>query len=85
MFKYNGAFGYFIEVTARNVDKMGETFIHRQTMANAMRFTTTELGDLARAISEAGDKALGGRVGRPAGRRWRGGGRRPGGARCECT
>ena len=38
---------------------MGETVIHRQTMANAMRFTTTELGDLARAISEAGDKALG--------------------------
>ena len=57
--KHNNVLGYFIEVTARNVDKMGETFIHRQTMANAMRFTTTELGDLARAISEAGDKALG--------------------------
>ena len=56
--KHNNVLGYFIEVTARNADKMGETFIHRQTMANAMRFTTTELGDLARAISEAGDKAL---------------------------
>ena len=56
--KHNNVLGYFIEVTARNADKMGETFIHRQTMANAMRFTTTELGDLARAISAAGDKAL---------------------------
>jgi len=57
--KHNNVLGYFIEVTARKADKMGETFIHRQTMANAMRFTTTELGDLARAISEAGDRALG--------------------------
>ena len=56
--KYNNVLGYFIEVTARNADKLGDRFIHRQTMANAMRFMTTELGDLARAISEAGDKAL---------------------------
>ena len=50
--------GYFIEVTSRHADKMGEPFIHRQTMTNAMRFTTTELGELARSISEAADKAL---------------------------
>ncbi|MBT4710534.1 MAG: DNA mismatch repair protein MutS, partial [Alphaproteobacteria bacterium] len=30
----------------------------RQTMANAMRFSTTELGELQRKISEAGDKAV---------------------------
>ncbi len=56
--KHNNVLGYFIEVTSRHADKMGEPFIHRQTMTNAMRFTTTELGELARSISEAADKAL---------------------------
>ena len=56
--KHNNVLGYFIEVTARNAEKMGEPFIHRQTMSNAMRFTTAELGDLARSISEAADKSL---------------------------
>jgi len=56
--KHNNMLGYFIEVTARHAEKMGEPFIHRQTMANAMRFSTAELGDLARSISEAADKAL---------------------------
>lgn len=56
--KHNNVLGYFIEITARHADKMGEQFIHRQTMANAMRFTTAELGELARSISEAGDKSL---------------------------
>ncbi|MEC7301927.1 MAG: DNA mismatch repair protein MutS [Pseudomonadota bacterium] len=56
--KHNNVLGYFIEVTSRHADKMGGPFIHRQTMTNAMRFTTTELGELARSISEAADKAL---------------------------
>ena len=56
--EHNNVLGYFIEVTARNADKIGEPFIHRQSMANAMRFTTAELGDLARSISEAADKSL---------------------------
>ena len=33
-------------------------FIHRQTMANAMRFTTTELADLESRIANAADRAL---------------------------
>jgi DNA mismatch repair protein MutS len=33
-------------------------FIHRQTMANAMRFSTAELADLERRIAEAADTAL---------------------------
>ena len=44
---HNNVLGYFIEVTSRHADKMGGPFIHRQTMTNAMRFTTTELGELA--------------------------------------
>lgn len=56
--KFNNVLGWFIEVTAKHAEKMGEPFIHRQTMANAVRYTTTELSELARDISEASDKAL---------------------------
>ena len=55
--KHNNVLGYFIEISARMAAKMGDGFIHRQTMSNAMRYSTAELGELARAISEAGDKA----------------------------
>jgi DNA mismatch repair protein MutS len=56
--RHNNVLGYFIEVTPRHSDKMGEVFIHRQTLASAMRYTTTELADLARDISEAAEKSL---------------------------
>jgi DNA mismatch repair protein MutS len=56
--------GYFIEVTQGNAGPMTDSpeakarFIHRQTMANAMRFTTTELADLETKIANAADRAL---------------------------
>ncbi len=62
--KHNNVLGYFIEVTAGNAGAMIDTveakarFIHRQTMASAMRFTTTELADLESRIANAADKAL---------------------------
>ncbi|MBL23581.1 MAG: DNA mismatch repair protein MutS [Rhodospirillaceae bacterium] len=56
--KNNNVLGYFIEVSARQSEKLGEDFIHRQTMANAVRFSSPELADLARRISESGDRAL---------------------------
>ncbi|MFD1744752.1 DNA mismatch repair protein MutS [Rhizobium helianthi] len=62
--KHNNVLGYFIEVTAGNSGPMTDTpeakarFIHRQTMANAMRFTTTELADLESRIANAADRAL---------------------------
>lgn len=61
--KHNNVLGYHIDVTAKNADKllqppMNETFIHRQTLANAVRFSTSELSKLAGKISEAGDRAL---------------------------
>ncbi len=61
--KHNNFLGFFIEVTA----PVGETwrvpphnalFIHRQTMAGAMRFSTTELAELESKISSAADRAL---------------------------
>jgi DNA mismatch repair protein MutS len=62
--KHNNVLGYFIEVSAGNADVMmtGDQakarFIHRQTMAGAMRFTTTELADLESRIANAASQAL---------------------------
>src|SRR4051812_3094131 len=61
--RHNNVLGYYIEVTPTHADKLmvgkaAETFIHRQTLASAVRFTTVELGDLERRIAEAADKAL---------------------------
>jgi DNA mismatch repair protein MutS len=58
--KHNNVLGYFIEVTARHGDAlMGDNaFIHRQTMANAVRFSTPELGELEAKIAQAGERAL---------------------------
>ena len=61
--KHNNVLGYFIEVTANNSDALTSdegkaTYIHRQTLANAMRFTTTELADLETKIANAAGQAL---------------------------
>jgi DNA mismatch repair protein MutS len=59
--KHNNVIGYFIETTTANADKLFAStgkYIHRQTMANAARFTTVELSELERKISEAAAKAL---------------------------
>ncbi|WP_417520057.1 DNA mismatch repair protein MutS [Minwuia sp.] len=55
--RHNNMLGYFVEVQQRHADKLGEDFIHRQTMAQAMRFTTVELGELEGKIRSAGDRA----------------------------
>lgn len=55
---HNNILGFYVEVTAQNASKLGEDFIHRQTMANAMRFTTAELSDLQTKIISAADEAL---------------------------
>ncbi|MCJ2049317.1 DNA mismatch repair protein MutS [Methylobacterium sp. J-070] len=60
--KHNNLLGYFIEVP----QSVGEAclkglqgeFVHRQTMVDAMRFTSVELGELESRISGASDRAL---------------------------
>ena len=62
--RHNNVLGYYIEVTANHQEVMQGTdeakarFIHRQTMANAMRFTTTELAGLETKVANAADRAL---------------------------
>jgi DNA mismatch repair protein MutS len=58
--KHNNVLGYFVEVSAKNADPLmaHDDFIHRQTMANAVRFTTTELAELESRIAGAAGRAL---------------------------
>ncbi|MEI7669236.1 MAG: DNA mismatch repair protein MutS, partial [Pseudomonadota bacterium] len=56
--RYNNVLGYYAEITSQHQKKITDRFIHRQSLANALRYTTQELGDLERKISEAADKAV---------------------------
>ncbi len=60
--RHNNVLGYYVEVTAAHADKLpsgaGGRFIHRQSMASAVRFTTAELAGLEEKIARAADKAL---------------------------
>lgn len=56
--KFNNVLGYFIEITSIHEKKVPEGFIHRQTMAGALRYTTTELADLAQKMLQASDRAV---------------------------
>jgi DNA mismatch repair protein MutS len=61
--RHNNVLGYHIEITAANADKLrtteaGRSFIHRQTTAQAQRYTNTELSDLASRIADAAGEAL---------------------------
>jgi DNA mismatch repair protein MutS len=62
--KHNNVLGYFIEVSAQSGEKLlsaplNATFIHRQTLAGQVRFTTTELAELEAKIANAASRALG--------------------------
>lgn len=61
--RHNGVLGYHIEVTAKAAEALmraplNARFIHRQTNANAVKFTTTELAELDAKIARAGEAAL---------------------------
>jgi DNA mismatch repair protein MutS len=58
--RHNNVLGYFVEVTAAQASALQARggFIHRQTLAGAMRFATTELGELEQKIASAADRAL---------------------------
>ena len=54
--RYNKVFGYYIEVTNSYKDLVPDYYIRRQTLANAERYTTEELAELARTILGAEEK-----------------------------
>ena len=61
--RHNNVLGYFVDVSAQHGDKLlsaplNATFIHRQTTAGQVRFSSTELGELEAKIANAADRAL---------------------------
>ncbi|MEC8642998.1 MAG: DNA mismatch repair protein MutS [Pseudomonadota bacterium] len=58
--KHNNVLGYHVDVRSAHAEKLmqDEQFIHRQTTAQTVRFTTTELAELERDLSTAADRAL---------------------------
>jgi DNA mismatch repair protein MutS len=70
--RHNNVLGYYIEVPAKHGERLIEQdraglaegaappvrFVHRQTLANVMRFATVELAELDDRIRSAADKAL---------------------------
>ena len=58
--KHNNVLGYHVDVRSTHADKLmqDDRFIHRQTTAQAVRFTTTALAELERDLSSAADRAL---------------------------
>ncbi len=56
--RHNKVLGYYVEVTPAQAEKVGEGFIHRQTLASAVRYATVELGELEDKMSRAADRAL---------------------------
>jgi DNA mismatch repair protein MutS len=61
--RHNAVLGYFVETTAKAAEPLfaaplNATFIHRQTLANQVRFTTVELAELDAKIAQAAERAL---------------------------
>jgi DNA mismatch repair protein MutS len=61
--RHNAVLGYFVELPAAKADPLlkpplSADFIHRQTLANQVRFTTVELAELDAKIAQAAERAL---------------------------
>lgn len=56
--KYNKVFGYYLEVTKSYQNLVPEYYIRKQTLANAERYTTEELDDIAGKVLGAEDKMM---------------------------
>ena len=58
--KHNGQIGYFVEVPQAAADTLRKAgYAQRQSMSDAVRFSTAELADLDGRIATAGETALG--------------------------
>lgn len=55
--KYNNVFGYFIEVSKSQLDRVPEDYHRKQTLVNAERFITPELKEYETKVLSAGDRS----------------------------
>ncbi len=53
---YNKVFGYYLEVTKAQADRVPETYIRKQTLVNAERYITPEMKDYEARVLSAEDE-----------------------------
>jgi len=56
--RFNSVFGYYIEVTKANLDKVPAHYIRKQTIANGERFITPELKEMEGKILGAEERSV---------------------------
>lgn len=56
--RFNGVFGYYIEVSKGNASRVPEDYERRQTLANSERFTTAELKEWEKKVLGAEDRII---------------------------
>lgn len=56
--RFNNVFGYFIEVTRANLDLVPDTWLRKQTLANAERYYTPELKEREESVLGAQDRRV---------------------------
>ena len=56
--RFNSVFGYYIEVTKSNLDKVPPHYIRKQTVANGERYITPELKDMEGKILGAEERSV---------------------------
>ena len=56
--RFNSVFGYYLEITKSNLDKVPPHYIRKQTIANGERFITPELKDMEGKILGAEERAV---------------------------
>ncbi len=56
--RYNGVFGYYIEVSKANAARVPADYERRQTLANAERYTTPELRDWEKKVLGAEERVI---------------------------
>src|SRR5947209_8791443 len=56
--RYNRVFGYYLEITRSNLDRVPADYVRKQTLANAERFVTAELADYEAKILGADERRI---------------------------
>ncbi|MEO5804613.1 MAG: DNA mismatch repair protein MutS [Verrucomicrobiota bacterium] len=56
--RFNSVFGYYIEITRANLDKVPQNYIRKQTIANGERFITPELKEMEGKILGAEERSV---------------------------
>ncbi|MDB4969113.1 MAG: mismatch repair protein MutS, partial [Myxococcales bacterium] len=56
--RYNRVFGYYLEITRSNLDRVPSDYVRKQTLANAERYVTAELSDYEAKILGADERRV---------------------------